>query len=336
MVINDVKYFQINKVLTGDLVKNFSISNNTADFSVNPGFLTTSENFSLEVQNLQDNSITINEEVINSSGNLVPDKNSVTLSSGAKEKIYFSVFNQSNSSLNTIKLSTGNLEYSLPVYVFSTTQKSFGKNFALEPAIINFTMATNSNQESIIYLKNTGGSDISNVSITISDSLLPYVSISQNELDNLYKNSTKKIYLNFSSGEDSKKVEGQIVASTGNELFSYIPVYLNFLPDYIPSSGNSSSGSNESGNLPQYSQTCSQLGGNICKSNEECSANVVYASDSVCCLSACAPVKTSSTGKLFGWIIIFFVLVFVIWFYLKKYKGEKRVVNLLNFRKKSI
>ena len=42
-----------------NLVKNFIITENLSDFSVTPGFIKTSQDFSLEVQNLQENQITI-------------------------------------------------------------------------------------------------------------------------------------------------------------------------------------------------------------------------------------------------------------------------------------
>ena len=76
-------------------------------------------------------------------------------------------------------------------------------------------------------------------------------------------------------------------------------------------------------------QSCNELGGIICTENQECSGDGGYATDGVCCLGSCNEVKKSSTGEIIGWAIIFVIIILLIMFYLKKYKGAERVVDLL-------
>jgi len=60
IVIKNAMYMEAGKINEQDIVKNFSIINSTADFSINPGFIITQQDFFIKVQNLQDSKITIN------------------------------------------------------------------------------------------------------------------------------------------------------------------------------------------------------------------------------------------------------------------------------------
>lgn len=322
IVIEDAKYFEFSKIIEKDIVKNFSINENFADFSVDKGFLITSEDFSLNVKNLIDDKITINIEMNDFSIGVFPKENLVTLKVGETRKIDFETENNNSSPLNIIKLSTENLEYQIPVYLFSTLKKEIKeeKRLTFEQSVIELVMATDSEAEGIIYLKNTGDAVIENISLILSDSLIPYVSLSLYEIDELNENSSKKIYVYFSSDDEGIEIEGQITAISG-ELFVYTSVFLNFLPDYIPLDGEE--------NKTRSFQSCNELGGIICTENQECSGESTYATDGVCCLGSCNETQKSSTGKIIGWIIIFIIIIFLIMFYLKKYKGAKGISDMM-------
>jgi len=323
IVIEDAKYFQFNKIIEKDLVKNFSINENFADFSVDKGFVVTDESFSLNVKNLIDGKITINIGVNDSSlVGISPKKNSATLKVGETIKIDFEVENNKGSSLNIIKLSTENLEYQIPVYLFSTLEKEDKekKRLTFEQSVIELTIATDSEAEGIIYLKNTGDAVLENISLILSDSLIPYVSLSLYEIDEIEGNSSKKIYVSFFSDDEEREIEGQITAIS-EEFFAYTSVFLNFLPDYIPLDGEE--------NEIRTFQSCDELGGIICTENQECFGESGYATDGICCLGSCNETQKSSTGKIIGWAIIFVIIIVLIMFYLKKYKGAGRVVDLL-------
>ena len=80
LVIKNVQYNKATKIVDDEIWLNFTISNNTADFSVNPGFIITKEPFSLKVQNLQDKKVDI---VINTGS----EESTVSLKPG-ESKIY--------------------------------------------------------------------------------------------------------------------------------------------------------------------------------------------------------------------------------------------------------
>lgn len=336
LVIENAKYYQGSRIIEEDITKNFSINENIADFSIDKGFVITDKDFFIEVKNLQDYEITINIGAVNSNKSegffaslfggkkISGNSNSITLDSGESKKINFKIkdFNQSN----IIKLSTGNLKYEIPVYVFLKGQKEKQKNFRFEPSEINFSMVINSNKTGIIYLRNIGEAEIENISLRISDSLLPYISLSINKIDKLDKNSSKKIEFNISSDIEEKLIEGQITAKTSDkELYAYASVFLNFLRDYLPPKSEENF---------SVSQTCSELNGTICNSNQKCSKETEYADDGVCCLGTCQSEKKSSTGEIIGWLLLVVIVGFVIWFYLKKYKKVESVNDLMKILKR--
>jgi len=113
--IEDVTYFVGSGTSTEDIVKTFTITNLTADFSVNPGFLYTSKDFSLELRNLQESEITVD----NSEGE------SLDLLSGEIKDLDFDISNMANETgLVFIELSTENLIYSIPIYIVSSSGDS--------------------------------------------------------------------------------------------------------------------------------------------------------------------------------------------------------------------
>jgi len=92
-------------------------------------------------------------------------------------------------------------------------------------------------------------------------------------------------------------------------------------------------GSNES--IPTETKTCSQLEGEICSGTQTCSGESVYALDNLCCLDSCSSEgqKSTSYGKWFGWGLLGLVIIFLSWFFLKKFRRVSTPVNLIKIAK---
>ncbi|PIO08570.1 hypothetical protein COU59_01155 [Candidatus Pacearchaeota archaeon CG10_big_fil_rev_8_21_14_0_10_34_12] len=342
LVLEDIEYYSGNKVLTESFEKNFTITNETADFSIDKGAIVTDKSFSIEVRNLADGEITININEANEtsssdsegffaslfggSQSSLDSASSVTLQAGDKKKLSFDV-KDNEVSYNTIKLNTGKTGYEIPVYVFLTVSNE-RKSIDFDPSFLNISLATNSNTKSIIYLTNPGDADIENISVVLSDSLKQYVILSTDFIDNLRTNSSKQIQLNISSDSEEAIIEGQITA-TENEfgVRTFAPVFLNFVKDYIPADGSSI-------NVKTSSETCSSLNGTICASGQECTGEYKYATDGVCCLAKCQTPSRSSAGKIFGWFIFIALALGGLWFYLKKYRNVQGVDDLMRILKR--
>ena len=334
--IENVQHMKGSQISEEDIVQNFSITNATADFSITPGFIITKDNFFIEVQNLQDHQINVqiksdsqsNEGFFASLFGDTAEENSVTLKSGEIKKINFELKDITQSAFKKIELSTENLKYEIPVYVYlnETDSGKKQKDFKLEPSELDVSMATNSNTTRIIYLYNTGGETLENISLSVSDALKPYISFSINEIKELDENSSIRIEMYFSSDSEEKEIYGQIKAKQGDALYTYSAVFLNFIKDYVPLDGEEE--------IVTTTKTCEEMKGIICEENEECDGESVYAKDGKCCIGTCKEIKESSSGKIIGWTIVIAVVVFLIWFFKAKYRGAKKPVDLFKIGKK--
>jgi hypothetical protein len=333
LVLEDVIYMAGAQESTENLAKNFTITENTSDFSVTPGFVNTKNDFSVEVQNLQNEQITI---TIATPENLLAPS-SINVKSGEIKEIIFQNSAQ-NSAPEIVTLSSANTEYSILVFAgLNATEGSSNSettnstssdegSFRIEPNRVSVSMPLDSEFKRIIYILNTGEVDIENLTFFVPSSLGQYVTIkSASSVD---KNSTERIEITINSDDEERLVDGDITVRAGN-LTSLIEISLDFISDYIPPAGE------ENSTEPLVLTTCAQLNGNICSSNKTCSGEVAKVSDGVCCPApfVCEEKKKSSTGKIIGWTLVAIVVLFLLWF-LKKYKRVRPEVDLLKIGRK--
>ena len=109
--IKNVRYWQGGQITSQDFVKNFTITSNTAPFSVKPAFFITNKDFSTQVQSLA-SSLTININV--PSG--ISSPSSTSLSSGQIKTIIFNASGLTQTTTSSITLTSGSLSYTLPFY----------------------------------------------------------------------------------------------------------------------------------------------------------------------------------------------------------------------------
>jgi len=314
VVIEGAKYMKGAEKIEQDIVKNFSISESTADFSLDKGFLLTEKGFSIEVQNLQDSDLEIK----------VKDSGSVELSSGQIKELYFGLNNFSSSGMNKIELTSENLKYEIPVYILGEFVKEpetkNEKSFKFEPGELNFSMPTNSETSRIIYLYNNGNVNLEDISFSISNDLDSYVSYSVEEIKELFSEESRKITLDFSSDE-AKTIQGTLKAKT-DELEIDLDIYVGFLENYVGEEVQEVKD-------PSKIKTCEELGGIFCGDNQECSIDKQYAKDGNCCLETCQEPEVDNSGKIIGWIIVIAIVVVLIWFF----KSKAKIKNMPDLMK---
>jgi len=334
LVISGVNYIQSGQSYNSDIIKNFTIMNSLADFSINPGFLQTSGNFSIDAQSLADNTILINSFIKNSGtqdsglfslfGGTFQEGAKTQISPGQTKKVYFSAGNSYNNQLVYAVLETGNTSYEVPVFVSDNENPPQNQiSFEFQPSHREITMATNSTTFIYFYLNNSGKENLNNVSLSISDNLKPYVFISNSEI-NLGSNSSTRITANISSGPNANITRGIITATYQNET-SEFALTLNFSKTYIPAANGTS-----------LFQTCAELRGQLCSTGQTCDGDVKNALDSatnkVCCVGTCQ--TPSNSGKIIGWVFVAILVLLVIVFFVWRYLKAKRPFNLLDFAKK--
>ncbi len=337
MNISGLQYKIATQVKNDDVIKNFTIKSDLADFYVVPGVIKTGEDFSLELTNLRDGAVEVEITSKNSSEEegffeslfgSGASTQTVTLSAGQTKKVAFEFDDSLNeSTMKEITLASENITYSVPVYMETenkTGQEDVGE-LDFESPLLNISLATNSNTTRVIYLKNKADASVDNISIYVSDDLKPYVNLSITSLDNLDENSSIRIDLIISSGAVEDNVEGQITArydgSENNELFAYSSILLNFVEDYVPTGDDI---------VVINTKTCGELNGTVCGQNQTCSGEQVYAQNGNCCLAQCqSPGESGSTGKYIGWGLVILIVLFLGWFFMKKYKKVNNPIDLI-------
>ena len=343
IIIKDAEYYVLGGTTSDDdIVVNFSIVEGYADFSVSPGYILTDDDFSIDVQNIQDISIEIQiqTEKEESSGSFFSmifgvnqgESTSLTLGAGEIESIDFGLENLTNATLNTIYLSTENTEYEIPVYVILAGEEEAiepNPSFKFESQEVNITLATNSSTTRTVYILNNGNSDLENISLKLTGDLIDYIYLDSLTIDDLGFNDSEKITLNIISGEVEGTFSGRLEARNYNlTLYDSMNITINLLKDYIPLDNTTTE---ENGTTTTTSQTCEELEGVICETGQRCSKEQLNAKDGVCCMGECTNKTTSSKGKLVGWTIIIFLFLLAVWFYRVKYRRQRRAVNLMRY-----
>ena len=336
--LTGLSYMVGNQISHKDIIQNFTITNSTADFSVNPGFIQTDQNFSINVDDLSANSITINYYLGNltssdsSIGNFfsslfggtsaTSQEESITLNSGSITSVYFNITTSDQDQFIYAVLSTNNTQYQIPVFIpavslsienstnmttnLTNTTNESSLNISntssiilqIQPSEANVSLSTNASTYRYIYIYNLGQQNLTNISIFVSNNLIPYVSV-QNQTLYLFNNSSASDQININSSSTEGVINGQIIVMSGN-LTSYLNLSLNISNEYIPSQ--------QTTNDTSQFQTCNQLNGTICNSNETCSGQIQDALDGTCCLAICKQqTQNNSTGTIIGIVLVLII-----------------------------
>ena|SRR3989344_368037 len=292
--IRDAQFWRGSELVEEDIIIPFKIINETADFSIDKGYIVTNEDFYIQVQNLAEKKLAITA-LSNSQ-----EKN-ISLKSGDIAKINFDASDFEKNTIEIIEISSGALKYQIPVYIFweeLEEEKETGLKLVIdsdESDYLNISMPTNSSIERIIYLYNSGDKTITNITLSLSNSMKGFVSLSAYEIDELEANSSVKIEMQIDSPNENYSIQGQLKTKTFTDFYKYIPISINFIKGYEPKSGEYGENTTAPGKLIAP-------GDLINDTNTE---------------------TGSSTGKVIGWTILILVLIFLAWFFLKKYRGAK-------------
>lgn len=325
--LENVKYMEEGIVKDSNIVKNFSILNEKVDFSVDPGFIDNSGNFSITIQNHQDYPV----EVSISTAEFTDDvyvlsygtkEFTANLDSGEINKINF-IVGSVKTIFKNIVFSSGNLTYEVPVYILgndseSNPSETSNELFDFQNSDVVLSIPTNSNYKQTIYLYNFNDTDLKDISFSMSDDL-SYVTVLSDEKVDIDANGNASIELSFFSQEE-KEVEGYIYASDTKESVSLF-VSIKFLQ-------------NSTEVATPTAKTCAELNGTVCDTQtKKCSVNLISGKDGWCCTGTCSEIQGSSLGRIIAVILIILLIGFIVWFYFKKYKKSKKPVDLLKVAK---
>jgi len=298
LVLQDVQYKIGAKVVRDNLTRNFTITNNFADFSINKGFITTEDDFSITVQNLKDSKINITYKFV--------EEKTVNLYSGEINELKISIKDAPDLTLKNLEISSDNTKYEIPVYVLDTSEAREPINFEFDSDFMNITLDLNNFTKRTLYLRNLGDETILKVKLSLSEELEKYITLSKTEILNLTKGFLYPVELTIFSGELPRTIKGEIFARSEN-IKDFVNISVKFFPGYVQTKED----------LQASIKTCSDLGGVICSGI--CDGEETTSKEGACCLGKCIT-PTSSVWKTLGWTLLVIAVLFVGWIYFKKYK----------------
>ena len=320
--ISNIRYFTEGaEVIDENLVFNFSIIDEFADFSVAPGFLETGKEFDLSIKNLQAEDIVVN---LSGNDNVFSFEDAHAIKAGETKDITIDILSLGDSAIETLTLSTNNTTYEVPIFLVGALRE-LERSFTFNENIIKVNLTPETSINRVVSLFNDGDFDLESILFFQSSGLENYINISPEEVPLLEVGETVDIIINISSKEEEKVINGEIRA------VSYNPTISTTIPIRIIISTNQSN--------PKeifLTQTCEELNGSVCNIGKElCNEDSINAKDGPCCLGICEEQKKSSKGKIFGWLIVIATVLYVLWFFIDKYrKAGKTLVNILDFFKK--
>lgn len=106
LLIKQAHFFENGLEQTQDIQKSFSVEGNITDFSVTPGFIIASENFSITVES--------KNKALNIEAKFLTKSQNIQVPAGQKRKIYFSIDKIENFTLTNIEISALSTKYNVP------------------------------------------------------------------------------------------------------------------------------------------------------------------------------------------------------------------------------
>jgi hypothetical protein len=358
--ITGVRYWEGSQISNQQISKNFEITDEIADFSISAGFVITSDNFSLKLQNLQENDIDINlnEEFISGSsegsfsfeygGQEV--ENSINLHSGQIKYLEVKINEVKETTVRKIILSTNNLEYNIPIYLIlagstneteiNETNETLINETETNETQINITNQTQTNTTNPIEDKNctwfTKLFGCEEVNCTDTCSSLNYSCGNRTICGNLVNCG------NCSKGY-SCQTNGKCTTTPCTDTCTSLKYSCGYrtICGNLVNCGNCSKESTcqtngtctlISGSI--LSKTCAEINGKVCPQGQICANNTITTKDANCCISSCVIKEEKVNKKLIGWLIIIVLGILIFWFFILKFKKTKRTKDTVLGSKK--
>ncbi|MFW6233243.1 MAG: hypothetical protein ACOC3Z_01110, partial [Nanoarchaeota archaeon] len=327
-----------------DLIQNFTITNKTADFIINKGVIKTNNNFSIEITNLKDEDINIKliQNITQENPGWFGDSSNekeINVNAGDIKDIDFNINNITNTSSNyyEIKLETENTQYIIPVYIEEDEEKnktiSSEKELEFNPNQLDvFVLINSSEYNKTIKLKNTGKEKIENIDLKVSKNLMELITLSKYQIKNLDSDSSEEIIIYINTNASSGITSGYITANSNLSTQKSIKINLNYTKDLINKSYENENFSSEIDN------TCESVNGSICSDNEKCIGDIEQKEEGNCCIGECVEKEQESNigQKIIGYFLLLCIIIFIAWFFIKRFNITKRKTNLIETAKKGI
>lgn len=330
-VIKNLKYFDEGRIVTQDFSRDLIIEKtNESALSIEPGFILTSEDFSIKIKNVNERTPIIAKLI--STDQI---QNFSLENEGEKIiKFYISEINK-----DTV-LEINN--YKIPIFLIKKDnqtedpQNDFPNNqinLMITPSKINASIISNENYLFIFLLKNFEKKNLTNLKFSTNLPKDLNFEISPREIDSLKINESVFINLSINIPKKFKEeISGEIILvfddpfeNFNNSLTNLsIPIFFEIVKNITEVNLNDTSVTD--------SLSCLEIG-EICNYNQKCNGETSRSLEGPCCIGECIENnQKSSSGKLILFFLFLLILFGVFGFYLykkKKQKSKKSPDNLL-------
>lgn len=268
----------------------FEVKNNLTDYSINPGFIVSNQDFSISIESNLDQQTTISSNF--------PEEMAITLNPGMNN-INFNIAQKSSGFyLATIG------KYQVPIFITNTQISQEPISLTVYPKIFRETLKINSPKTYNISIKNQGLQAIDQIYFAYDQSLF----LISNQSISLQSNES--INISVSLINLTRDISETIFVAKDSEILGNISFQIAFTQ-------NDSQVTNSSN--PEY--YCSELGGKFCSASEICSSSV-QTLDGSCCVGTCSLQEESSSSSWILYLLIVLAIIVLAFVYLK-YKKTK-------------
>jgi hypothetical protein len=304
LIIKNAHYLEQGNEKQEDLQFNFSTQGNLSSFSVNPGFIITSQDFKIKVQANKN---------INLESNFLNSTQQITIPNNQQKTLTFSISSIKNFTFTSLLLKAEDMQYNIPVAIFASSNitEPETKNFKFTKSELNFTILKNIAFGFEISLSNTGQQDISNITLLSNSKFIK--NITPNKIEIMKAGTLEKINLTLLSDKEGIG-NGTLEASSDN--------YTTQIP-FLVTTTNKDNFQNISNNSDIINQgSCSDLNGIICKADETCEGTTKIVIGGLCCIGTCKAASSGSSSITYI-IVIIAALAIIGFFVYRKLKFKK-------------
>ncbi len=309
LVVKDIATTLAGNVERIDFEQNFSVLGNLTDYSIKPGFVYASADFSINVQLNEDfdKTITVN----------FPSEREVILNPG-DNKIDFSISNVNETGFRKINFG----KYAVPLYLIAGDNVADGKGeitLRVNPISVVSTVLAGEIIEYPFTIVNFGDEVIDDIKIEYNRGMF---NINAPERIEIKPKEAVSFNISFAfelSEEIKESGINESVYVKAGDFVLELPVKISFTI-------------NESEVETPYLEEkevlyyCSELNGLICSGGEVCDGEEKETIDGMCCTGKCALEKKGNSKRWISWtivIVLLIAIIFIFWKYRKTKSSGK-------------
>lgn len=317
IVIKNLHFYENGIEQVKDIKKDFQVAGNVTDFSVSPGFIIATGDFSISIES--------KNKKIELQTTFLEEEKTVEVPAGQKKKILFS-HDLKNFTVTQLELSALNTVYSIPVAIIPKNDEApenltIIKSFRFNKDEFEFEVRVGEERTFSIYLQNLGDSKIEDIKIFVSNELKDIIQVSPEEMDLEAGESNKTLLI--IDADDIDEFEGKIYADSENFSTSSDLIII-------------SKDEDEEIAPVEEDDICIIKNGFICESGYTCSVSVVKASDTdECCINGSCDKKKSYTGTIIGIVLLLAVAGAVVFLYLRSKKKPESAEEIIKKKTES-